>query len=61
MWAIVSSLNQISNVSSNSQIAIYLESLSNMVDFPFSHVKELELSHNGAKRQVKLGADFLLQ
>ena len=59
--AIVSFLNQISNFSSNSQMAIYLESLSSMVHFPFNHVKELELSHNCAKRQVKAWADFFLQ
>ena len=47
------SLNQISNFSSNSEMAIYLESLSSMVNFPFNHVKELELSYNYAKRQVK--------
>ena len=34
-------------------MAIYLESLSSMVNFPFNHVKELELSHNCATRQVK--------
>ena len=53
VWAIVSSLNQISNLSSNSQMAIHLESLSSMVHFPFNHVKELEFSYNCAKRQVK--------
>ena len=53
-----SSLNQISNFSSNSKMAIYLESLSSLVHFPFNHVKELELSHNCAKRKSKLGADF---
>ena len=50
---IVSSLNQISNFSSISQMLIYLESLSSMVHFPFNHEKELDLSHNCAKRQVK--------
>ena len=43
--AIVSSLNQISSFSSNSQMGSYLESLSSMVHFLFNHVKELELSH----------------
>ena len=42
-----------SNFSSNSQMAITLESLSSMVHFPFNHVKELDLGHNCAKRQVK--------
>ena len=50
IWGIV---NQISNCSSNSQMTIFLESLSSMVRFLFNHVKELELSHNCAKRQVK--------
>ena len=58
VWAIVSSLNQISNFSSNSQMAIYLESLSSMVHFSFNHVKELELSHICAKRQVKAKGRF---
>ena len=46
-------LNQISNFSSNSKMAIYLESLSDMVHFRFNHVKELDVSHNCAKRQGK--------
>ena len=54
----VSSLNQISNFSLNSQIAIYLESLLSMVHFPFNRVKELEVSHNCAKRQVKAWGRF---
>ena len=57
-WALVSSLNQISNFSSNSQKAIYLESLSSMVHFLFNHVKELGLGHNCANGKSKLGADF---
>ena len=61
LWAIVSSLNQISNFSSNSQMAIYLESLSSMEHFPCNHVKELELGHNCAKRQVKAWGGFFLQ
>ena len=47
------SINQISNFSPNSQMATYLESLSSMVHFPSNHVKELELSHNCEKRQVR--------
>ena len=39
-------------------MAIYLNSLSSMVHFSFNHVKELELSHNSAKRKSKLGEDF---
>ena len=39
-------------------MAIYLESLSSMVHFPFNHVKELELSHTCAKRQVKVWGRF---
>ena len=39
-------------------MAIYLESLSSMVYFPFNHVKELELSHNCAKPQVKAWGRF---
>ena len=35
-------------------MAIYLESLSSMVHFPFNYVKELELSHNCAKRKVRV-------
>ena len=43
-------------------MAIYLESLSSMVHFPFNHVKELELSHNLlCQIASKLGADFFLQ
>ena len=53
VWAIVSSLNQITNFSSNSQMAIYLESLTCMMHFPFNHMNELELSCNCAKRHVK--------
>ena len=34
-------------------MTLYLKSLSNTVHFPFNHVKELELGHNCAKRQVK--------
>ena len=55
---IVFSLNHIPNFLSNSQMAIYREILSSMVHFPFNQVKELELSHDCAKRQVKLGTDF---
>ena len=55
---IAPSLNQTSNFLSNLQMAIYLESLSSIVHFPFNYVKELELSHNCAKRQVKAWADF---
>ena len=51
-------LNQISNFSSNSQMAFYLESLSSMVHFPFNHVKEFELSHNCAERQIKAWGRF---
>ena len=58
--ATVSSLNQISNFSSNLQMAIYLESLPSMVHFPFNHVKELELSHNCAKWQVKAWGSTLI-
>ena len=54
-------LNQKPNLSSNSQMAIYLESLSSMVHFPFNHVKELELSNNCAKLQVKTWGRFFLQ
>ena len=53
VWAIVSSLKQLSNFLSNSKMAIYLESLWSMVHFHFNRVKELELSHDSAKRQVK--------
>ena len=60
VWAIVSSLNQISNFSSNSQIATYLdESLACMVHFPFNHMNELELSYNYAKRHVKSWGRFV--
>ena len=52
-WAIVSLSNQISNFSSNSQMAIHLGSLSSMVHL-FNHVKELELSQNGAKASQSL-------
>ena len=55
------SLNQVSYFWSNSQVAIYLESLSSMVHFPFNHVKEFELSHNCVKRQVKAWGRFFLQ
>ena len=48
-------------LSSNSQLAIYVESLSSMVQFPFNHVKELELSNNCAKQQVKAWDRFFLQ
>ena len=61
VWAIVSSLNQISNFSSNSQMAIYLESLSSMVHFPFNHVKVLELSHDCAKRKIEAWDRFFLK
>ena len=61
VWAIVSSLNQTSNFSSNSQMAVYLESLSSMIHFPFNHVKELDLSHNCAKRKVEAWGRFFLQ
>ena len=60
VWAMVSSINQMSNVSWNSEMAIYLKSLSSMVHFPFDHVKELELSHNCASKS-KLWVDFFLQ
>ena len=40
-------------------MAIYLESLSSMVHFPFNHMKELELSYNCAKRQVKAWGRFV--
>ena len=59
VWAIASSLNQISNFSSNSQMAIYLESLACMVHFPFNHMNELELSYNCAKRHVKAWGRFV--
>ena len=52
VWEIVSSLNQISNFSSNSHIEIYLESLPIIVHF-LNHVTELVLSQNCAKQQVK--------
>ena len=39
-------------------MAIYLESLSGMVHFPFNHVKEFEISHTCAKGQVKAWARF---
>ena len=58
VWAIVSSLDQISNFSSNLQMAIYLGSLSSIVHFAFNHVKELELSHTVPNGNSKLGADF---
>ena len=54
-WTIVSSLNQISNFSSNSQMA----SLVCMVHFPFNHVNEFELSYNCAKQHVKAWARFV--
>ena len=59
VWAIVSSLNQISNFSSKSKMAIYLESLSSMVHFPFNHVKELEsLVITVPNGKSKFAADF---
>ena len=59
VWAIVSSLNQVSNFSSNSQMAIYLDSLACMVHFPLNHMNELELSYNCAKRHVKAWGRFV--
>ena len=59
VWAIVSSLIQISNFSSNSQMVIYLDGLSGVVHFPFNHVKELELGYNCAKWQIKAFSRFL--
>ena len=58
VWAIVFSLNQILNVLPNSQMVIYLGSLSSMAHFPFNQVKELDISHNCAKRQVKAWGRF---
>ena len=39
-------------------MVVYLESLSSVVHFPFNHVKELKLSHDCAKRQVKAWGRF---
>ena len=42
-------------------MAINLERLSRVLHFLFNHVKELELSYNCAKLQVKTWTDFSLQ
>ena len=48
-----------SSFSSNSQMAIYLESLACMVHFPFNHMNELELSYDFAKQHVKAWGRFV--
>ena len=39
-------------------MAIYLENLSSMLEFFFNHLKEREISHKCAKRQVKAWGRF---
>ena len=54
----MSSLNQISNFSSNSQWQFISKVCRAYGTFPFNHVKELELSHTVPNGKSKLGADF---
>ena len=56
--AIVSSLNQISSFSSNSQMSIYLEKFGLHGAFSY-HMNELELSYNCARRHVKAWGRFV--